>query len=238
MDPCPGPEPLDLTLQLPRDTYYQVIHTLRGSLPPPITDSPEDLVRRDNAAMAQVAALLPAGADEANLAATYVAANAQAMECLRLVRKYHGDPNFILKCTAHSASMMRQARATRSLLLRVQAERRKREADNAATDRAAWTEYCAIGLMAQALGRAPPAAMAEPPPPEAPSPDEEQVPQPDPVAEAEQYAIIYPRRAALIRSLGGLPDRPDFGPPPPELVHAIVTGSTPHLRALDAAPVD
>ena len=138
----PEPEPLDLTLQLPRDTYYQIIHTLRGSLPPPITDTPEDLVRRDNATMAQVAALLPVTADEVNLAATYIAANAQAMECLRLARQYHGDPNSILKCTAQSANMMRQARAARTLLLRVQAERRKLEADPVALDRAAWTEHC------------------------------------------------------------------------------------------------
>jgi hypothetical protein len=233
MDLSPEPEPLDLTLQLPRDTYYQVIHTLRGSLPPPITDSPEDLVRRDNAAMAHVAALLPATADEADLAATYVAANAQAMECLRLARKYHGDPNFILKCTAHSANMMRQARATRSLLQRVQAERRKREADNAATDRAAWTEYCAIGLMAQALGRAELPAAAEPPPPSAPAPKEEAMPKADPIAEAEQYALIYPQRAALIRRLGRVPDDVTFGPPEDYLVRELVNGRSPVLLALD-----
>jgi hypothetical protein len=74
----PEPEPLDLTLQVPRDTYYRVIHTLRGSLPPPITDTPEDLVRRDNSVMAQIATLLPVTADEVNLAATYIAANASA----------------------------------------------------------------------------------------------------------------------------------------------------------------
>jgi hypothetical protein len=34
------------------------------------------------------------------------------------------------------------------------------------------------------------------------------------------------RRAALIRSLGGLPDKSDFGPPSPDLVHAIVTGTS------------
>jgi hypothetical protein len=44
---------------------------------------------------------------------------------------------------------------------------------------------------------------------------------------------MYPRRAALIRSLGGLPEPCDFGPPEPELVHAIVTGTSPHLRELD-----
>jgi hypothetical protein len=32
---------------------------------------------------------------------------------------------------------------------------------------------------------------------------------------------MYPRRAKLIRSLGGLPDKPDFGPPDPELVPFI-----------------
>jgi hypothetical protein len=64
--------------------------------------------------------------------------------------------------------------------------------------------------------------------------EDEAAPQPDPVAEADQYAIIYPRRAALIRSLGGLPARCDFGAPPAELVHAIVTGTSPALRALDS----
>jgi len=47
-----APQP-DLTLQLPRDMYYQLIHTICASLPPPITNSPEDRVRRDNAAIAQ-----------------------------------------------------------------------------------------------------------------------------------------------------------------------------------------
>ena len=105
------------------------------------------------------------------------------------------------------------------------------EADNTATDKAAWTEHCAIGLMA--LGRDPPAAMEEPPqPPPAPLlPPEEPVP--DPIAEAEQYAIIYPQHAARIRALGGLPQPLDFGPPAPYLVQAIIAGNSPALRALD-----
>jgi hypothetical protein len=180
-----------------------------------------------------VAALLPATADEANLAAIYVAAGTQAMQCLRLARQYHGDPNLILKYTAHSASMMRQARATMSLLLRVQAERRKREADNAATDRAAWTEYCAIGLMTQALGRAGPGASAEPPPSPVPAAAEEAMPKADPIAEAEQYALIYPQRAALIRRLGRVPDNVTFGLPEDYLVRELVNGQTPVLLALD-----
>jgi hypothetical protein len=217
----------DLSLQLPRDMYYHLVHTLCGALPPPITDTPEDHTRRDNAAIAQIASLLPANADEANIAAQYVAAGAQALDSLRLAREHAADTPRALKCIAQAASMMRELRGARSLLLRVQADRRKREADNVSLDRAAWLEHCTIGLMADALGRTPPAPMAEPPPPPpAPAPSEEAAPRPDPLAEADQYAIIYPRRVALTRSLGGLPARCDFGLPEPELVQAIVAGTT------------
>ena len=226
-------QPSNPAHDLARDTYYHLIHTLRDSLPPPVTDTPEDLARRDNAAIAHVASLLPVNADEANLAVQHVAANAAAMDCLRIAREYAtSDHAFFLKFNARAISMMRQARAARELLLRVQAERRAREADHAAADRAAWTEHCAIGLMTDALGTPPPAPMAEPPPPPPQQPTEE--PAADPIAEAEQYAIIYPQRAARIRILGGLPQPLDFGPPSPELVQAIITGDTPTLRALDS----
>jgi hypothetical protein len=155
------------------------------------------------------------------------------MDCLRLARDHAADPACVLKCTAQSASMMREARGARSLLLRVQAARQKREANSAATDAAAWIEHCAVGLMADALGREPPAPMAAPQPPPEPEPEPED--EFRTLTEAEQYAVIYPRRAAVIRSLGGLPGKPDFDPPPPELVDAIVTGSSTVLRALATA---
>ena len=43
--------------------------------------------------------------------------------------------------------------------------------------------------------------------------------------------------AALIRRLGRLPDRIDVGGLTPEVVHALVTGTTPTLRALDHKPL-
>jgi hypothetical protein len=223
-----APQP-DLSLQLPRDMYYQLIHTICGSLPPPVTNSPEDRARRDNAAIAQIACLLPANADEANIAAQYVAASAQALDCLRLARAYPSDEVLAMKCTAQAASMMRQARGARSLLMRVQAQHEKREADNASLDKAAWIEHCAIGLMADALGRNA----------SVPMPEQDAEPQPDLAAEAEQYAVDYPHRAALIRAQGGLTSTvmaeldPAIAPPSPALVQAIVTGSSPILRALD-----
>jgi hypothetical protein len=50
---------------------------------------------------------------------------------------------------------------------------------------------------------------------------------------------MYPRRTALIRARGGLPENvmagldPAIDPLRPALVQAIVTGTSPALRALD-----
>jgi hypothetical protein len=225
----------DLTLQLPRDTYWLVVDTLRRRMPPPPPDySPEDIARRNRAAIAEVASMLPGNAEEASLAAQYVGAKFYAQDCLALAGEYRGDPSFYLKCMAQAARTTREERGLRMLLSRLQAERRTREADSGATDRAALTEYCAVGLMAEALGQTPPAAMPEPPPAAPPEPE---APVVDLFAEADRYAVIHPRRAARIRTLGGLPEPCDFGPPEPELVHAIVTGTSPTLRALDLETV-
>ena len=237
MNTHPEPQRPDLIHQIPRDAYYQLIHTLRATLPP-VSDAPEDIARRDHAAIAHVACLLPANADEADLAAKYVAAGAHAMECLRLARKYFGDAGLILKCTAQAASMLRQARSTRSLLMRVQAERRTREADGASLDGSNWTGHSAAGLMTEALADTPRIAIAPPPPePRAPKPAETEAKlvcsTGDIAAEADRYALGHRKRAALIRALGRLPDKRDFGPLSPELVRVIVTGSSPVLRSLD-----
>jgi hypothetical protein len=187
-----------------------------------------------------VACLLPANASEAALGTQYVAANVQALDCLRLAREPGLDPGFALKCRAQSVSMMRQALSAMRMLLRVQAVRQSIEADGAATDRAAWTEHCAVGLMAQALPGTPPPAMLQPPTPPV-RPEPQPVPESEPEIDllamvAEQYAVIYPDRAALIRQLGRVPDNVSFGPPDDDLVRALVTGRTPALLALDRKP--
>jgi hypothetical protein len=55
----------------------------------------------------------------------------------------------------------------------------------------------------------------------------------DLAAEADYYAIVYPDRARLIRKYGGLPPDCTFGPPDDDLLHAIVTGTSPALLTLD-----
>jgi hypothetical protein len=233
MDTAEQPDP---THQLPRDMYYLAVHRLRASLPPPIADTVEEHVRRDNAAIAEVASLLPVNGEEVTIAVQFVAASARALDALAEAEQFRGvDTMRCDKCTAQAANMMRQSRGFRSLLLRVQTARQKREANAAALDKATWVEHCAIGLMTQAAGRAPVAAMPEPPPPPAPAeaaPPAE-TPAADLSAEADFYAALYPRRAAEIRACGGVPPNCTYGPPRPELARAIATGTTPNLRVLD-----
>ena len=212
----------DLTHEFPRDLYYQIVHELRDALPPPVTGSPEDRVRRDNAMIAQVASLLPAHPDEVVLATQFVAANAQALDCLRLARRYPNDVAHVLKCTAQSASMMRQSRGALGQLLRLQSTREKRDKNDAARDRAATIEREAVSLLGDALDRAP----------SAPASDD----QPRALTEADKYALANPSSAALIRSLGRLPKKFAGDPPSPELVHAIVNGGSPILQALVRKP--
>jgi len=224
----------DPSLVLPRSTYHHLIHALLAALPPAPGNDPDARAHRNNAAIAEVAAMLPANADEAAIAVQCVASRAYALESLRLAGAHQADASFAAPCHARGTRLLREARASGSLLLRLQAERRKREADTTAADQAAWTEHCAIGLMTRALADPPPPpAEASPPPPEPQVPAADDCLPDDLAVEAERYAVIYPQRAAQIRALGRLPDHVTFGPPSPELVHAIVTGTTPALRALD-----
>lgn len=81
-----APDHPDVADRLPADAYYQLIHTLRLTLPPPLGDSPDDLLRRDHAAIARVAVLAPPNATEADVAAQFVAASDRWKDCLRLAQ--------------------------------------------------------------------------------------------------------------------------------------------------------
>jgi hypothetical protein len=143
-----------------------------------------------------------------------IAANAHAMDCLRLASQTGQDADAVRRCRAQAAAMMRLMQSGLRTLKRDQAAREKAEAEMqpAAMERAGyWFRDVSV-----------------------PAPDEAPAQPDDIAAEAELYAVIHPRRAARIRALGGLPDKLDFGPPEPELVAAIVAGTGPNLRALDA----
>jgi hypothetical protein len=53
---------------------------------------------------------------------------------------------------------------------------------------------------------------------------------PEVAAEADRYALTHRKRAALIRSLGRLPDRLDCAPRSPDLIRAIAAGTSHSTR--------
>ena len=216
MEIYPDASSNDPSLQITRDVHYQIVHTLKESLPPPLTGSSEDLARRDNTFIAQVASMLPANANEAGIAAQHVAAQAQAMANLREANLPNQTTKTMLQCTAQAASMMRQANAARSLLLRIQTARQKREANNQLLDQANLLEHCTMSLMIEALGRTPPAPIA----------DVETPPQ------AEPCPITQDQAAAPARSRTNRASQPDFYPTPPDFMPA----SNNRAAANSAAP--
>lgn len=207
----------------------EVYATLCSLLPPPSPDTPETRAQRADAAMAAVAALYPGDAFEADLAATIVGAGAHARDCMRLAARAAADGTQALRCRAQASSMMRlQQTALRALEQRQ--DKRERELDKL-------TPYDEHGRPCYthrdiSVPEPEPAPPASPEPPE-PS-DQPQPPAFEAMSEAEQYAVLYPDRAARIRAARGLPQPLTFGPPEPELVAAIVHGTSPVLRALDA----
>src|SRR5271166_4684436 len=77
----------------------------------------------------------------------------------------------------------------------------------------------------------------EPPPSQpgaAPEPQPPAMPKYQDMTEAEQYAVIYPARAAAIRRHGGMPPGAKYPPPDDAVFREIVTGNSAVFRDLAA----
>jgi hypothetical protein len=185
-------------------------------LPPPSTNTPEACLARDRIAIDAVLALHPADAFEAELATGIVVTSAQAKYCLRLAMQPDLDPDQGHRNRDRAGSMLRHTQSLTRLLQTRQAKREKQEAEMhpSAMARAGYW-YRDIETPEQA---AQPAA-----------------PNYETMTEAEQYAVIHPKRAAAIRAHGGLPPNCTFGAPDPAIVQAIVTGASPVFKELDNA---
>ena len=238
MDTLPPPHTITFDEhQLTADAYLAIVGELRDLLPAPDPPDPGAETRRDNAAIAECAALCPCNPTEARLAARYVICNERAMEELRRWK----DPSLPDKDRAQAfawgSSLMRQARGNLASLLSVQRERARREATPKATAQADYNEHCTIGQLTSALAalKRPGTSPAwQPPPPPEPDPAPEQ----PTLTEGELYAAMYPERAKLIRDNGGMPDLPfphGFGPPSKLVIDELLTSRSPRILALDAA---
>jgi hypothetical protein len=210
---------------LPDSTAREVYARLCDTLPPLPTDDPEIRAARDADAMAAVAALHPTDVMEARHAVAIVTADAYAADSLRLAGECRTDVAATLRCRAQAAALLREMRGLLRDYRRNQAERDKAlEAMHpAAMQRAGW-------WFREASVPAPEPADASA------TADEPQPVDFSALSEAEQYALLHPERARRIRAEGGLPARLDFGPPDPDLVAALVHGTSPILLALDRNP--
>jgi hypothetical protein len=155
--------PADPFQLLSKAVYRAIVADLYADLPPRHLADPALIAERVHAAFAEIASMCPVNAEEARMAARVVTADAQARECIRHARALSDDPSPAMKCHAQANHFMRTANAARSLLLRVQSARRRREAVQAACEQGAWTIHATEGLLLAADDH----SSAEPPPPPA-----------------------------------------------------------------------
>ncbi len=154
--------PPDPSIHLLTALYHQLVHTLIEVLPPPRGDTPVGMEARKLSAIGKIAALAPLNADEADLAAHCIAARAQADEMLRLARLNEHDPALAARLSAEYRSTMRLWLAVYTRLKRVQAERRKRDANAETANEDAWARHIAERSMLAVLEAQPETAPAEP----------------------------------------------------------------------------
>jgi hypothetical protein len=209
---------MDLLSHLPPSVVHQALVALSASLPIPPADTPEQRAEREEAAMYAVAAIEPADAFEIRLAVEIVVADARAMSCYQRAEQPDVTPADRCRLTAESAGHFRHVRATTLILARRHAKREKAEATMhpKAMERAGyWFRDVSVSE----------------PGPARTSPDARR--RFEQMDEVEQYAVLYPQRAAVIRAHRGLPPKCTFGPPDPTLIERIVKSDSPVLRELD-----
>ena len=212
--------------QLAREIYADLCR----DLPPPSPDTPEARAIRDERAMAAVAALIPENAFEAELAALIVAKAFHARHALRDASRPNLTVDALNNYRNQASRMDRDSQSGLRNLLRLQAVRYKAEdaARPAAMERAGYWFKDSLEMAGRPLPLLAPEPDDDAPPPG--EPPRRVLSQMDP---AEQYAVLYPQRAALIRAYGGLPPNINFGAPEPDLVAAIVASTSPIMLELD-----
>ena len=209
------PRPPALPIDLPAQAYRYLMHTLLALLPPPIEDTPQATRTRNHAAIARIAALAPVNANEAELAAQCIAAQAQAEDLLRLIRVHANDIKIVIKLNAQYAAMIRASLSAHNRLLSEQQQRRKPETNHEVADQDEWTRHIAAQAMLEALPSTP--ARSEVPKKETKShiqkietPKRQPAPEPQTVARINAHIDAALRTAASTGPLFGLP-RPNKG---------------------------
>ena len=213
---------------VPEALSREICAALIRALPTASDATADQLALRDERAVTALAHYIPENAAEAELAVDIVSAQFHAKDALCSAVRFVNDPPAQDRCRRQHALMMRTMQGGVRTLLRLQAERQKAE------------EAHRPAALARATGQLHSGVL--PPEPEHPLPEPATSPDPQPPAmpafeamtEAEQYAVMYPRRAVAIRQHRGMPPGASFPPPEPPVIDGIVTGTSPVFLALDA----
>jgi hypothetical protein len=228
MQTTPNQRPFSATIT------REIFASLCRALPRLVVDTPDNRASRDEFAMDAVTALHPTDALEAKLAMDIVIADAQASESFRLADECRADIDTATRCRNLGKALLNEMRSLLRDYRRLQAEREKALAEMhpAAMERAGyWFRDASVPVPP------PEPEPAEPPRSAEPATSASAAVDFSALTEAEQYALIYPDRAARIRAEGGLPAQLDYGPPEPDIVEALVHGTSPVLRALELHPL-
>ena len=214
---------------IPEPLSRAICADLIGNLPPPADNTQEQRDLRDERAITALAHYIPENAAEAELAADIVAAEFRAKDALRCANRFPNDLAAVERCHRQHALMMRTMHGGLRVLLRMQDERRKLE------DAKRPVALLRAGhLHSGTLPPEPEPGLASCPPAAAPDAQPAAMPKYQDMTEAEQYAVIYPDRAAAIRRHGGMPPAATFPPPERDIVEEIATGDSLVFLALDA----
>src|SRR5277367_3253130 len=208
---------------IPESLSRAICAALIRDLPAPADDSPEQLALRDERAITAFAHYIPENAAEAELAADIVSAEFHAKDALRGAVHCCNDLAAAERCRRQHALMMRTMHSGLRALLLMQAERRK-------------LEHAGHPVALLRAGHLHSGTL--PPEPELPAPEPQppSMPKYEDMTTAEQYAVVYPDRAAAIRRHGGMPPAATFPPPDRDIVGEIATGNGLVFLALDAEP--
>ena len=117
-----------------KEAYRSIVRRVSSALPLPLTNTPEEIARRNRGAIAEMASLCPTNPAEMSLAALYVVASADSIDCFRAsnsVRMVTKDP---LRSSSVGGSLARAALGAIRTLRVLQADRRKRQADQKGSD--------------------------------------------------------------------------------------------------------
>jgi hypothetical protein len=234
---------VDSNITRRRGIHSEIVQHLREGLP--FRDGMSEAGRRHmlEVAIGAVVALRPVDSMEVSYAAQQFVCLEHARICLAQARLCLADVVLVGKLRSQAAQMSREARSLLTALLKLQAARSKRDGKVSSDDADASDEGCIEARLDQAVAEAPSEPEPVPHPflhergtrgsavpatdlaPPEPVPTPEEMDRRRLEQKVDEYTVIYPLRARVIRRLGGMPADAPFEAPEPALMAELLAAN-------------